>query len=66
MIIYLFNLMLNSLNRNTGPALNSASPFNTPSLVLPPTVAPPLAPTVPSSASSSLVYNKTPLWGPLG
>lgn len=70
-IIYLITKMstifyFNSLNRSTVPPLNSASPFNTPSLALPPTTGPTLTPTVSSSAPSSLVYNKPPLWAPMG
>lgn len=57
----------NNLNRSTGPSINSASPFSTPTLALPPpAVGPSLTPTVPSSAPSSLVYNKPQIWGPLG
>lgn len=59
-------LYCHSLNRNTGPPLNSVSPFNTPSLALPPAPGPSLAPTISSSAPSSLVYNKPALWGPMG
>lgn len=55
----------NSLNRSTVPPLNSALPFNTQSLALPPTSGPTLVPIV-SSASSSLVYNKPQLWAPMG
>ncbi|XP_050521494.1 uncharacterized protein LOC126894483 isoform X2 [Daktulosphaira vitifoliae] len=47
-------------------SLASPSPFNAASIALPPVAAPSLTPNVPASAPSSLVYNKTPLWGPMG
>lgn len=49
-----------------GSSINSASPFSTPSLALPSAASSPLVPTIPSSAPSSLVYNKPQLWGPMG
>lgn len=65
--MYFFFSNANSLSRNPGPPLNSAPSFiNTQSLALPPAAGATLTPTIPSSASSSLVYNKPPLWGPLG